>query len=167
MIACKPTPTSRRAARTAVPIALATVLATLVAGCTEQGEQPETAPTPSSTPSVSARSTVPVEGPLDRDQSCAVMYVSGDTPLERRIGNALVGASENFDVAAADTMHALAVELGQLEARVPDDHAAALAKVRVPFTQLQEHLDAASGENVEIDIQSATEGLKEFRALCS
>jgi hypothetical protein len=110
---------------------------------------------------------VPAEGPLDRDQACAAMYVSGEKPLERRVGDALVGASENFDVSAADTMHALAIELGRLEERMPEDMSAALAKVRVPFVQMQEHIDDASAETIELDIASATEGLKELRALCS
>lgn len=144
------------------------LLAGAMAGCSDQaGEDPAFPATPSSTPSVSAGGTVPAEGPLDHEQACAAMYVSGEKPLEQRIGDALVSASQNFDVTAADTMHAMAIELGELEERVPDDMAAALAKVRVPFTQLQEHLDAATGEDVQLDIASATDGLKEFRALCS
>jgi hypothetical protein len=158
-----------RASHLAIPLVLAAgLLAGALAGCSDQGgEEPDAIATPSSTPSVSAGGAVPAEGPLDHDQACAVMYVSGETPLEQRIGDALVNASQNFDVSAADTMHALAIELGQLEDRVPDDMAAALAKVRVPFTQLQEHLDAATGEDVQLDIASATDGLKELRTLCS
>ena len=162
----------RRASRAALPLVLAAGLVTgVLAGCTDDGgTEPgaETTPssTPSSTPSASA-GTVPAEGPLDRDQACAAMYVSGEKPLERRVGDALVGASENFDVSAADTMHALAIELGRLEERMPEDMSAALAKVRVPFVQMQEHIDDASAETIELDIASATEGLKELRALCS
>lgn len=158
-----------RASRAALPLALgAGLVVGMVAGCSDSSvDEPAAVATPSSTPSVSAGSTVPAQGPLDHDQACAAMYVSGDQPLERRIGEALVGANENFDVSAADRMHAMAVELGRLEERVPDDLAAALAKVRVPFTQMQEHLDAASGESVQLDIASATDGLKEFRAICS
>jgi hypothetical protein len=148
-----------------VPLALAAGLA--LAGCSGSDGGSEAAPTSSGTPSVDAGSTVPTDGPLDADQACAAMYVTGDDHLEERIGDTLVAVSGAFDAANADRMHALAVELGKLAERVPDEFAAALEKVRAPFTQLQEHIDSGTADSVELDIASATQGLKDYRALCS
>jgi hypothetical protein len=143
-------------------------LALALAGCSGSGEDTAGAtPTPSSTPTTSEGATVPDDGPLDRDQACAAMFVSGETTLEKRIGDTLVEASQTFDPSVADQMHVVALELGDLEQRVPDDFAPAVQKLRVPFTQMQEHLDAATGDSVQLDVGSAADGLEEYRALCS
>jgi hypothetical protein len=94
------------------------------------------------------------------------MYLDGEPPLERRVGDALVDVSERFDTESASAMHGLAQELGELQERAPDEFAGALERVRVPFVQLQEHVDTGGGEAVELDVQSAVDGLKEYRALC-
>jgi hypothetical protein len=156
--------------------ALLVVGALAVAGCTGgAGDGGGAAPSPSaaapsSTPSASASGTagaaVPAEGPLDRDQACAAMYLEGEPPLERRVGDALVDVSERFDTESASAMHRLAQELGELHERTPGEFAGALERVRVPFVQLQEHVDTGGGETVELDVQSAVDGLKQYRALC-
>ena len=94
------------------------------------------------------------------------MYVKGDRTLEERIGTALVGASDGLDGTSADQMHAMASELGRLESRVPEEFQGAVEKIRVPFLQLQEALDLGSGDQVDLDVASTVEGLKEYRTLC-
>lgn len=162
--------TSRVRHRAGLAAGLAAVLAgaLVVAGCSGQaGDQDADASTsqPSTTPSVSG-SSVPDDGPLDRDQACAAMYVSGETPLEQRVGQALVDATEAFDASVAAEMNDLARDLGRLQERVPDEFVAPLEQVRVPFVQMQEHIDAGAGPSVELDVQPAVEGLKAYRALC-
>jgi hypothetical protein len=103
---------------------------------------------------------------LNANQACAAMYVDGDKTLEERIGTALVGASDGLDGTAADQMHAMAMELGRLEPRVPEEFQGPLEKIRVPFLQLQEALDLAEGGQVELDIASTVAGLKEYEKLC-
>ncbi|WP_041294739.1 hypothetical protein [Isoptericola variabilis] len=139
----------------------------VLAGCTGQADDPSAAATPSATPSVATGSPVPDDGPLDRDQACAAMYVDGGTPLERRVGDALLDVSESFDTAAAAEMHDLARDLGRLQERVPDEFGAALDQVRVPFVQMQEHLDTGGDGSVDLDVASAVDGLKQYRELCS
>jgi hypothetical protein len=164
MIACT---TSLLRARIAAVAATVAAGALGRAGCSGAADTPAASPAPSASPSATHGSTVPDAGPLDRDQACAAMYVSGDEPLEQRVGDALVDASEGFDTSAAAEMHDLARDLGRLQDRVPDDLAAALEKVRVPFVQMQEHLDTDGAGSIELDVASAVAGLKEYRTLCS
>ncbi len=159
--------TSLSRARFAATVAAVATGALMLAACAGPEDAPAAGPAPSASPSASQGSTVPDAGPLDRDQACAAMYVSGEPPLERRVGDALVDASEGFDTAAAAEMHDLARDLGRLQERVPDDLASALDKVRVPFVQMQEHLDTGGSGSIELDVASAVAGLKEYRTLCS
>ncbi len=150
--------------------ALAAAGALVLAACSGQQDDPATASTPSATPSASGSSasgsSVPDDGPLDRDQACAAMYVSGETPLEKRVGEALVDATEGFDTSVAAEMNDLARDLGRLQERVPEEFVAPLEQVRVPFLQMQEHIDSGAGQSVELDVAPAVEGLKAYRALC-
>jgi hypothetical protein len=141
----------------------------LLAGCSTGGAGGEAdAASASSSDSASATPTKSPErdAPLSADQACAAMYVDGDKTLEERIGTALVGASDGLDGQAADQMHATAVELGRLEARVPEEFRGPVEKIRVPFLQLQKSLDLAQGEQLELDVASTVEGLKEYQELC-
>jgi hypothetical protein len=148
--------------------------ALVLAACSGQQDDPArvswSSATPSATPSVSGSSvsgsSVPDDGPLDRDQACAAMYVSGQTPLEKRVGEALVDATEGFDTSVAAEMNDLARDLGRLRDRVPDEFVRPLEQVRVPFLQMQEHIDSGAGQTVELDVATAVEGLKAYRALC-
>ncbi len=159
-----------RTSRVRHRVGLAAVLtagALVLAGCSGQTGDPDAGSTsqPSTTPSVSG-SSVPDDGPLDRDQACAAMYVSGETPLEKRVGEALVDATEGFDTSVAAEMNDLARDLGRLQERVPDEFVAPLEQVRVPFLQMQEHIDSGAGQSVELDVEPAVEGLTAYRALC-
>ena len=145
--------------------ALATAAAALVllAGCTAEGGA---GGTPSDGATVTASPKPDLDAPLDANQACSAMYVKGDRTLEERIGTALVGASDGLDGTSADQMHAMASELGRLESRVPEEFQGAVEKIRVPFLQLQEALDLGSGDQVDLDVASTVEGLKEYRTLC-
>ncbi|GHH69587.1 hypothetical protein GCM10017772_14780 [Promicromonospora soli] len=152
--------------------ALAAVTATLVllAGCSTGGADGE-ADAAASTSSSGSASATPTkspdrDAPLSADQACAAMYVDGDKTLEERIGTALVGASDGLDAASADQMHAMAIELGRLQPRVPEEFQSPVEKIRAPFLQLQETLDLAETGQVELDIASTVEGLKEYEKLC-
>lgn len=152
----------------ALPLAAALLLGTTAcSGGSDEGSGAgaDAAASSAPSPSTTVRS-VPSEGPLDADQACAAMYVSGDEQLERRVGQALLDVKEGLSSETAMQMHTVGTELGELQTRVPEEFAAALEKVRVPFVQLQTELDAASSTSVELDVASATEGLKEYRALC-
>jgi hypothetical protein len=141
----------------------------LLAGCSTGGAGGEAdAASASSSDSASATPTKSPErdAPLSADQACAAMYVDGDKTLEERIGTALVGASDGLDAASADQMHAMAIELGRLERRVPEQFKSPVEKIRAPFLQLQETLDLAETSQVELDIASTVEGLKEYEKLC-
>ena len=150
---------------------LAAVAATLVllAGCsagTEGGADAEASASPSGSASAAPTESSDPDAPLTANQACAAMYVDGDKTLEERIGAALIGASDGLDVAAADQMHAIAVELGRLEPRVPEEFQGPVEKVRVPFLQLQESLDLGTEKQIELDVASTVEGLKQFQKLC-
>ncbi|MFD6142230.1 hypothetical protein [Promicromonospora sp. NPDC060271] len=139
----------------------------LLAGCSAGGDADAGASaSPSGSASVSPSARPDPDAPLDANQACAAMYVDNDKTLEERIGTALVGASDGLDGQSADQMHAIAVELGRLEARVPEEFGVPVEKIRVPFLQLQEALDLAEGKQVELDVASTVEGLKEYRELC-
>ena len=156
-----------RATRARGALAAATLLLVVLAGCSADGEDPAADGGASATPSGSATVTADDrDAPLDANEACAAMYVKGDKTLEERIGTALVGASDGLDAAAADQMHAIAVELGRLEPRVPEEFQGPVHKVRVPFLQLQKALDAGTQEQTELDVASTVEGLKEYQALC-
>lgn len=157
------TPSAGLRARGALVAAAATLV--LLTGCSGGGE-PEASASPSESVSASPSANPDPDAPLDANQACAAMYVHGDETLEERIGTALVGASDGLDVAAADQMHALAVELGRLESRVPEEFQGPVEKIRVPFLQLQEGLDLADSTQIELDVASTVEGLKEFEQLC-
>lgn len=149
--------------------ALAAVATTLVllTGCSAGGEpDAEASGSPSGSVSASPSANPDPDAPLDTNQACAAMYVHGDPTLEERIGTALVGASDGLDGTAADQMHAMAVELGRLESRVPEEFQGPVEKIRVPFLQLQEGLDLAESTQIELDVASTVEGLKEFEQLC-
>ncbi len=103
---------------------------------------------------------------MNANQACAAMYVDSDKTLEERIGTALIGASDGLDAASADQMHAIAVELGRLGPRVPQEFQGPVEKVRVPFLQLQESLDLGTEKQIELDVASTVEGLKEYQKLC-
>jgi hypothetical protein len=155
-----------RATRARGALAAATLLLVVLAGCSA-GEDPAADGGASATPSGSVTATADDrDAPLDADEACAAMYVKGDKTLEERIGTALVGASDGLDAAAADQMHAIAVELGRLESRVPEEFQGPVQKVRVPFLQLQKALDDGTQEQTELDVASTVEGLKEYQALC-
>ncbi|MDR7382981.1 hypothetical protein [Promicromonospora iranensis] len=139
----------------------------LLAGCSADGEADAGASaSPSSSVSAAPSSRPDPDAPLDANQACAAMYVDGGKTLEERIGTALVGASDGLDGTSADQMHAMAMELGRLEPRVPEEFQGPLEKIRVPFLQLQEALDLADGGQVELDIASTVAGLKEYEKLC-
>jgi hypothetical protein len=146
-------------------VAVATLV--LLAGCSAGGDADAGASaSPSGSPSALPSARPDPDAPLDANQACAAMYVDDGKTLEERIGTALVGASDGLDGQAADQMHATAVELGRLETRVPEEFRGAVEKIRVPFLQLQKSLDLAQGEQVELDVASTVEGLKEYRELC-
>jgi hypothetical protein len=143
--------------------------ATLVvlSGCSADGNVDAGAGAPpSGSASATASAQPDPDAALDANQACAAMYVKGDKTLEERIGTALVGASDGLDGASADQMHAIAMELGRLESRVPEEFKDPVEQIRVPFLQLQEELDLATGAQVELDVASTVEGLKEFQKLC-
>lgn len=148
--------------------ALAAVTATLVllAGCTAGGADAEASASPSGSASATATGNPDPDAPLNANQACAAMYVDGDKTLEERIGTALVGVSDGFDAASADQMHAMAIELGRLGSRVPEEFQGPVEKIRVPFLQLQEGLDLAAENQIELDVASTVEGLKEYEKLC-
>ncbi|PZR51784.1 hypothetical protein DNL40_15050 [Xylanimonas oleitrophica] len=152
---------TRRLRAAAAPVAA--LLALGLAACT--GTDDEAAPTPSGTPSVSV-TAVPSHGPLDAAQACAAMYLTGDAPLERRVGQAIVGVSGGLTDETASNAYDVDQDLAQLQGRVPEEFSAALDKVRVPFTQLRTAIDAGTQQDVQLDVASTTEGLKEYRALC-
>jgi len=148
-------------------VAVATLV--LLAGCSAGGDADADAgasASPSGSPSALPSARPDPDAPLDANQACAAMYVDNDKTLEERIGTALVGASDGLDGQAADQMHATAVELGRLEARVPEEFRGPVEKIRVPFLQLQKSLDLAQGEQLELDVASTVEGLKEYQELC-
>jgi hypothetical protein len=146
-------------------VAVATLV--LLAGCSpDDGADAGASTSPSVSASAPSSARPDPDAPLDANQACAAMYVDNDKTLEERIGTALVGASDGLDGQAADQMHATAVELGRLETRVPEEFRGPVEKIRVPFLQLQKSLDLAQDEQVELDVASTVEGLKEYRELC-
>ena len=149
-------------------LAVATVTLLLLAGCSASGADADAgaSATPSGSASTPAATSSDPDAPLDTNQACAAMYVTGDKTLEERIGTALVGASDGLDASSADQMHAIAVELGRLGPRVPEEFQGPVEKVRVPFLQLQKALDDGTEEATELDVASTVEGLKEYQALC-
>jgi hypothetical protein len=162
-------PVTSASARLRVRTALVAGAATLVvlAGCSADGEADAGASaSPSGGVSATASARPDPDAPLDANQACAAMYVKGDKTLEERIGTALVGASDGLDGTSADQMHAMAMELGRLESRVPEEFQGPVEQIRVPFLQLQEELDLATGAEVELDVASTVEGLKEYQKLC-
>ncbi|WP_036962676.1 hypothetical protein [Promicromonospora kroppenstedtii] len=156
-----------RATRARGALAAAALLLVVLAGCSADGEDPAADGGTGATQSGGATATADDrDAPLDVNEACAAMYVKGDKTLEERIGTALVGASDGLDAAAADQMHAIAVELGRLESHVPEEFQGPVQKVRVPFLQLQKSLDDGTQEQIELDVASTVEGLKEYQALC-
>jgi hypothetical protein len=147
-------------------VAVATLV--LLAGCSAGAGDADAgaSASPSASTSAAPSAKPDPDAPLDANQACAAMYVDNDKTLEERIGTALVGASDGLDGQAADQMHATAVELGRLETRVPEEFRGAVEKIRVPFLQLQKSLDLAQGEQLELDVASTVEGLKEYQELC-
>jgi hypothetical protein len=144
-------------ARGALAAAAAALL--LLAGCSADGGSDGEADagasaTPSAGGSGAASATPDPDAPLNVNQACAAMYVQGDKTLEERIGT------------SADQMHAIAVELGRLEPRLPEEFQGPAEKIRVPFLQLQEALDLGAAEQVDLDVASTVEGLKEYEKLC-
>jgi hypothetical protein len=137
----------------------------LLAGCSAGGDAGASV-SPSGSASASPSARPDPDAPLDANQACAAMYVDNDKTLEERIGTALVGASDGLDGQAADQMHATAMELGRLEPRVPEEFRGPVEKIRVPFLQLQKVLDLGEDKQVELDVASTVEGLKEYRELC-
>jgi len=155
-------------------LAAAALLLTLTA-CTGDGEpDAEASASPSGSPSATtsqrADQGAGTDAPLNANQACAAMYVeehgAEGATLEERIGDALVGAAGGLTGTSADEMHALAVELGRLETRVPEEFREPVQQVRVPFLQLQEGLDLGAEQQIELDIASTVEGLKAFEKLC-
>lgn len=162
-------PVTFASARLRVRTALVTGAAALVVlnGCSTDGAADAGASaTPSSSASATASARPDPDAPLDANEACAAMYVYGDKTLEERIGTALVGASDGLDGTSADQMHAMAMELGRLGSRVPEEFQGPVEQIRVPFLQLQEELDLATGAEVELDVASTVEGLKEYQKLC-
>jgi len=146
---------------------LAAVALVLLAGCSpDGGADAGASASPSGSTSAAPSAKPDPDAPMDANQACAAMYVDNDKTLEERIGTALVGASDGLDGQAADQMHAIAMELGRLETRVPEEFGGPVEKIRVPFLQLQKSLDLAEDEQVELDVASTVEGLKEYRELC-
>jgi hypothetical protein len=159
--------TTTSAGRRARGALVAVAALVLLAGCSADGDVDAGASASPSSSASAAPSTKPDrDAPLNANQACAAMYVDGDKTLEERIGTALVGASDGLDGTVADQMHAMAMELGRLEPRVPEEFQGPLEKIRVPFLQLQEALDLAEGGQVELDIASTVAGLKEYEKLC-
>ncbi|WP_253873006.1 hypothetical protein [Promicromonospora umidemergens] len=155
---------ARLRARTAL-VAVATLV--VLAGCSGGGEADAGASAqPSGGASATASSQPDPDAPLDANEACAAMYVKGDKTLEERIGTTLVSASDGLDGTSADQMHAMARELGRLESRVPEEFQGPVERIRVPFLQLQEELDLGTGAEVELDVASTVEGLKEYQKLC-
>ncbi|MFI9485243.1 hypothetical protein ACIG47_02540 [Promicromonospora sp. NPDC052451] len=151
----------------ALGIAAVTATLLLLTACSaDDGADAGASPSPSGGASATAPEPTDRDAPLDANQACAAMYVHGDPTLESRIGTALVGASDGLDGTSADQMHALAVELGRLGTRVPDEFQGPVEKIRVPFLQLQEGLDLGTEQEIELDVASTVEGLKEYEALC-
>lgn len=156
---------ARLRARTALVAGVVTLV--VLAGCSGGGEADAGASAPPSGSASATASPRPDPGaPLDANEACAAMYVKGDKTLEERIGTALVGASEGLDGTSADQMHAMAMELGRLESRVPEEFQGPVEQIRVPFLQLQEELDLGTGAEIELDVASTVEGLKEYQKLC-
>ncbi|MFD7308355.1 hypothetical protein [Promicromonospora sp. NPDC059942] len=149
-------------------VAAAATLLLLLSGCSADGAGSEADGGASATPSGSASATTSSDpdAPLDANEACAAMYVKGDKTLEERIGIALVGASDGLDAASADQMHAMALELGRLGERVPEEFQGPVEKMRVPFLQLQKALDDGTQDQTELDVASTVEGLKEYEKLC-
>lgn len=147
-------------------LAAVTAALLLLAGCTAGGADGEADAGASASASGTPTQNPDPDAPLNANQACAAMYVDGDKTLEERIGTALVGVSDGFDVASADQMHAIAIELGRLGDRVPEEFQGPVEKVRVPFLQLQEGLDLAAENQIQLDVASTVEGLKEYEKLC-
>ncbi|MFD6443454.1 hypothetical protein ACFWEJ_00020 [Promicromonospora sp. NPDC060204] len=149
-------------------VAATATLLLLLSGCSADGAGPEADGGATATPSSSASATTSSDpdAPLDANEACAAMYVKGDKTLEERIGIALVGASDGLDAASADQMHAMALELGRLGERVPEEFQGPVEKIRVPFLQLQKALDDGTQDQTELDVASTVEGLKEYAKLC-
>lgn len=149
-------------------LAAAALLLTLTA-CTGEPDA-EAGASPSASPSGTTSQQAERDAPLTANQACAAMYVeehgADDLTLEERVGDALVGAAGGLTGTSADEMHALAVELGRLETRVPEEFREPVQQVRVPFLQLQEGLDLGAQQQIELDIASTVEGLKAFEKLC-
>lgn len=161
--------TRRRTLPVVVPVSVLAATALLLAGCSGSGDDDATAgPSSSAAASPGATATAGPGDPLTAAGTCDAFYRDGDTPLERRVGEALVRASENgLDGTSADTLHALGITLARLQQRAPEEFQDAIHQVYVPFEQLQEHLDGgAQGGSVSVDAASAAEGLKTIRALC-
>lgn len=156
-------------ARGALAVA-ATALLLLTACSADDAADAGASATPSDGASATPSAQAGRDAPLDANQACAEMYVegadTGDGTLEERIGTALVGASEGFGGTSADQMHALAVELGRLESRVPEKFQEPVEQIRVPFLQLQEGLDLGTEQEIELDVASTVEGLKAYEKLC-
>ncbi|MCB7135208.1 hypothetical protein [Cellulosimicrobium marinum] len=160
-------PAVTRRARAAGPAVVVGVLcAALLGACTGTSDDPDD-PAPSAT-TTTAPTTEPADpdAPLSAQQACAAMYVDGDEPLERRVVAALVDVSEGADTESVQAMTAVGIELGSLSVRVPEEFTDAVDQVRVPFLQLQENLDTATEESVDLDVASAHAGLTAYRELC-
>ncbi|MCF4119626.1 hypothetical protein L1785_01370 [Antribacter sp. KLBMP9083] len=156
---------SRRvAARTAAVAVTGLTLALLLSACGSDGEPDAEA---SGTPSVTVTEPQSDDGPLNANEACAAMYVYDDEHLADRVAAALLDVSQDgLDPTMADRMHALAIDLGRLQDRVPEEFRDPIAQIRVPFVQVQEKLDAMDGGDLQLDIGAATEGLRAYEALC-
>lgn len=155
---------TRRAATRGAAAATGLTLALLLSACGADGE---TDAEPSPTPSDTATAEPDDDGPMDANQACAAMYVEDEDHLDDRIALALLDVHEQgIGGGNADRMHALSIELADLASRVPEEFRGPVEQIRVPFLQLQEHLDAMGGGEVQLDVGSATEGLKAYKALC-
>ncbi|WP_191828405.1 hypothetical protein [Cellulosimicrobium arenosum] len=148
----------RRAVATALAASLSVVL---LAACSPDDDEPQ-GPAASGT----ASGTTDPDEPLTAKDACAAMYIEGDPPLERAVGDALVGVSEGLDQDGAAEMTTVGIRLGSLSTKVPAEFDDAVAQVRVPFLQLQTALDAGTEQSVDLDVASAREGLVAYRALC-
>ncbi|MBD5785267.1 hypothetical protein IF650_03655 [Cellulosimicrobium terreum] len=145
---------------TAATLAAALTVA-LLAACSSPDDESPTDPAPSGTATDDA-----TDAPLTADEACAAMYTETDPPLERSIGDALVGVSEGLDAETAGAMTTVGIQLGGLSTRVPPEFDDAVAQIRVPFLQLQETLDTGTEESVDLDVASARDGLVAYRGLC-
>ena len=155
-----------RATRPAAAVAAGALCVALLTACTGGSDDPaEPAPSGTTATSDSTPTDGATDGTLTAQETCTTMYVDGDEPLERRVVSALVGISKGTDTDTVGSMTAVGIELGALSAKAPEEFSAAIAKVREPFLQLQENLDAGTEETV-LDIRSAHEGLSEMRELC-